>query len=132
MWLTPSVADSLTIAKTCAKYADDIQAEDIVVLDLRGISNLTDFFVICTATSVPHLKAVSREIRQHTEEDLGETPRSSEGDATSLWVVIDYVDVVVHIFHSELRDLYCLEDLWSDAPQLTLDFLPAPPVRPQS
>lgn len=126
------MADSLTIAKTCAKHADDIQAEDIVVLDLRGISNLTDFFVVCTATSVPHLKAVAREIRQHTEEDLGEVPRSSEGDATSLWVVMDYVDVVVHIFHSELRDVYCLEDLWSDAPQLPLDFLPTPPAPSQA
>lgn len=126
------MADSLTIAKTCAKHADDIQAEDIVVLDLRGISNLTDFFVICTATSVPHLKAVAREIRQHTEEDLGEVPRSSEGDATSLWVVMDYVDVVVHIFHSELRDVYCLEDLWSDAPQLPFDFLPTPPAPSQA
>ncbi|HRQ88361.1 MAG TPA: ribosome silencing factor [Bacteroidia bacterium] len=118
--------DSLTIAKTCAKHADDIHAEDIVVLDLRGISNLADFFVICTATSVPHLKAVARDVRHKTEEEIGETPRSTEGDANSLWVVIDYVDVVVHIFHSDLRDVYCLEDLWSDAPQVPLDFLPVP------
>ncbi len=122
------VPDSLTIAKTCAKHADAIQAEDIVVLDLRGISNLADFFVICTATSIPHLKAVSRDIRAKTEEEIGEKPRSSDGDASSLWIVIDYVDVVVHVFHSELRDVYCLEDLWSDAPQVPLDFLRVPPV----
>lgn len=98
------------------------------MLDLRGISNLADFFVICTATSIPHLKAVSRDIRAKTEEEIGEKPRSSEGDASSLWIVIDYVDVVVHVFHAELRDVYCLEDLWSDAPQVPLDFHEVPPV----
>lgn len=116
--------DSLTIAKTCAKYADEIQAEDIAVLDLRGLSTLADYFVICTASSVPHLKAVSREIREKTEEAIGERPRASEGEASSLWLVLDYVDVVVHIFHQEKRDLYSLEDLWSDAPRVNLDFLP--------
>ena len=123
--VTP-VPDSLTIAKTCAKFADEIHAEDLMVLDLRGISNLADYFVICTATSVPHLKAVARDIRHKTEEAIAEKPRTTEGDASSLWVVIDYVDVVVHIFHSDLRDVYCLEDLWSDAPLVPLDFLPTP------
>ena len=120
------VPDSLTIAKTCAKYANEIQAEDITILDLRGISTLADYFVICTATSVPHLKAVSREVRSKTEEELAEKPRSSEGEATSLWLVIDYVDVVVHVFHHEKRELYSLEDLWSDAPRVDMSFLPAP------
>ncbi len=122
------LSDALTIAKTCAKVADEIHAEEIVVLDLRGISNLADYFVICTATSVPHLKAVARDVRHKTEETIGERPRSADGDASSLWVVIDYVDVVVHIFHEELRDVYRLEDLWSDAPRVPLDFLPTPPA----
>jgi ribosome-associated protein len=126
------VSDSLTIAQTCAKFADEIHAEDLLVLDLRGISNLADYFVICTATSVPHLKAVARDIRHKTEEAIGEKPRSSEGDASSLWVVLDYVDVVVHVFHSELREVYRLEDLWSDAPRLPLDFLPTPPAPSQA
>lgn len=117
------VPDALTIARTCAKYADEMQAEEIVALDLRGISSLADYFVICTATSLPHLKAVSRDIRQKTEEELGEKPRSAEGEASSLWLVIDYVDVVVHVFHEEKRDLYAIEDLWSDAPRVPLDFL---------
>lgn len=113
--------DSLTIAKTCAKYAEEIQAEDIVILDLRGLSSLADYFVICTATSLPHLKAVSRDIRHKTEEEIGEAPRTSEGEASSMWLVIDYVDVVVHIFHEEKRDFYALEELWSDAPRVELD-----------
>ncbi|MEM7699706.1 MAG: ribosome silencing factor [Verrucomicrobiota bacterium] len=115
--------DALTIAQTCARHADDIQAEDIVVLDLRGISSLADFFVICNGTSVPHLKAISRDVRQKTEDEIGEAPRSSEGEAASLWLVIDYVDVVVHVFHTEMRELYALEDLWSDAPRVSLDFI---------
>lgn len=94
-----------------------------MVLDLRGISSIADYFVICTATSVPHLKAVNREIRRGTEEELDEKPRSGEGDPSSLWVIIDYVDVVVHIFHEEKREQYALEDLWSDAPRVKLDFV---------
>lgn len=117
--------DSLTIAKTCAKCADDIQAEDIVVLDLRGISSIADYFVICTATSIPHMKAVSRDIRAKTEAAIGEKPRSADGDPSSLWIVIDYVDVIVHVFHSDKRDVYALEDLWSDAPRVPLDFVTA-------
>lgn len=113
--------DALTIAKTSARFADEIQAEDIVVLDLRGISSLADYFVICTATSLPHLKAVSRDVRLKTEEEIGEKPRSADGEATSMWLVIDYVDVVVHIFHEEKRSLYALEDLWSDAPRVELE-----------
>ncbi len=117
------MSDAITIAKTCAKFADEIQAENIMVLDLRGISSIADYFVICTATSVPHLKAVNREIRRGTEEELGEKPRSGEGEASSLWIIIDYVDVVVHIFHEEKRELYALENLWSDAPRVKLDFI---------
>lgn len=112
------MADALTIAQTCARQAEEIQAEDIVILDLRGLSTLADYFVICTATSLPHLKAVTRDIRQKTEEEIGEKPRSSEGEAASMWQVIDYVDVVVHVFHQEKRDLYALEELWSDAPRV--------------
>ena len=115
--------NAISIAETCAKYAHQIQAEDIVVLDLQGISTIADFFVICTGTSSPHLKAISRDIRAKTEEAIGESPRSTEGDAESQWLVIDYVDVIVHIFHSDKRNIYCLEDLWSDANRVQFDFL---------
>ena len=115
--------NALTIAETCAKYANEIQAEDIVVLDLRGISSIADFFIICTGTSTPHLKAISRDVRELTGEAIGEQPRSTEGDAESQWLVIDYVDVIVHIFHSDKREVYSLEDLWSDAKRVEFDFL---------
>jgi len=114
--------DSLTIAKTCAAHAHEMRAEDIVVLDLKGLSSLADYFVICTATSLPHMKAVNRDIRHKTEEALEEKPRSSDGEVESMWLVIDYTDVVVHIFHEEKRELYAIEDLWADAPRVELDF----------
>jgi len=117
------VANAQTIAETCAKYADEIGAEDIVVLDLRGISTIADFFVICSGTSAPHLKAIVRDVRHKTTEEIGEIPRSSEGAAESQWMVIDYVNVIVHAFHRNKRNVYCLEDLWSDAPRLELSFL---------
>ena len=117
------MADAQTIAKTCAKYADEIQAENIVTLDLRGISTIADFFVICTGTSIPHLKAILRDVRANTAAEIGEDPRSSEGGAESQWLVIDYVDVIVHIFHTDKRDVYSLENLWSDAPRVEYDFL---------
>ena len=95
--------DAITIAKTCAKHADEIQADDIVILDLRGISTIADYFVICTGSSMPHLKAITRDIRENTLEEIGEKPRSSDGDVQSMWLVIDYVDVVVHVFHEEKK-----------------------------
>lgn len=110
--------DALTIATTCARHADEIGAEEVAILDLRGISSLADYFVICTGSSEPHLKAIAREVRAKTAEEIGEQPRSAEGDARSHWLVIDYVDVVVHVFHEEKRSLYALEDLWSDAPRV--------------
>ncbi|NNE91520.1 MAG: ribosome silencing factor [Verrucomicrobiales bacterium] len=117
------MADTETIIETCAKYAEEIQAEDIVVLDLRGISTIADYFLICTGTSMPHLKAIRRDISEKVEEEIGERPRSVDGKADSLWMVLDYVDVVVHIFHKDTRSVYALEDLWSDAPRVDYDFL---------
>ncbi|MCB1235790.1 MAG: ribosome silencing factor [Verrucomicrobiae bacterium] len=119
-------ATSQELAECCARHADDIQAEDIAVLDLRGISSLADFFVICTGTSMPHLKAIRRDVRDHVEEELGEKPRSIDGDPESQWLVMDYVNVVVHIFHKEKREHYALEKLWSDAPRLEIDFAAGP------
>ena len=120
------MADALDIAKASARFADDLQAEDILVLDLRGLSSITDYFVICTGTSTPHLKAIRRDVSQKVEEELDEKARSVEGDVESQWLVIDFVDVIVHIFHTDKREVYGLENLWKDAPRVALDFLPAP------
>ena len=116
--MTPSI----DLAKACAQAAYNIQAEDIKVIDLRGISNLTDFLVICSGTSMPHLKAIMRDIELEIIDKREERPHYSEGKADSRWVVLDYIDVMIHIMHEEMRDLYNLEDLWGDGKALEIDF----------
>lgn len=110
--------DGVDLALELAGIADEKHAEDIVVLDLRNISTITDYFLICTGTSIPHLKAIRREMTQRSAERLKQKPAASDGTVESHWVVLDYGDVVVHIFHSDKRAMYALEDLWSDAPRV--------------
>jgi ribosome-associated protein len=90
----------------------------VVILDLRGISSFTDFFVICSGSSEPQLKAITGEIEERMKKDVGRTPIAVDGYPLSQWVVLDYSDVLVHIFHDSKRDFYSLEDLWSDAPRM--------------
>lgn len=90
------------------------------MLDLRGISTFTDYFVICSGTSEPHLKAIASEIQQKLKENFETRPAAVDGFPVSQWVIIDYINVLVHIFHSEKRSYYGLEDLWGDAPRLEL------------
>ena len=104
--------------KTCAQLASDKKAEEIVVLDLREISTFTDFFVICSGTSEPHLKAIAGEIETRLRQDHDLRPAAVDGFPASQWIVLDYLQVIVHIFHREKREFYSLEDLWSDAPRL--------------
>ncbi len=108
------------IASLCAELASNKKAEDIIAMDLRGVSSLTDFFVICSGTSEPHLKAIASEIEEGLRRDHGLRAHNVEGYPSSQWVVVDYYDVLVHIFHHEKRGFYALEDLWSDAPRLKL------------
>jgi ribosome-associated protein len=108
------------LAARCAELAADKKAVDILALDLRGISNFTDFFVICSGTSEPHLKAIAGEIEDRLRLDYKVKPVAVDGYPMSQWIVIDYSDVVVHIFHEQKRAYYSLEDLWSDAPRLKL------------
>jgi ribosome-associated protein len=98
----------------------DKKAEDIVVLDLRGISSFTDFFVICSATSEPHLKAIANDLEDRLRKEHGVKPHAVDGFPLSQWIVADYGDVVIHAFHHAKRGYYSLEDLWSDAPRLKL------------
>jgi len=88
------------------------------VLDLRTISTFTDFFVICSATSEPQLKAIANEIETRLREDHAIRPVAIDGFPASQWIVLDYLQVVVHVFHRDKREFYSLEDLWSDAPLL--------------
>ena len=107
------------LALACARGADGIQAENIRVWDMRGVSNLTDFMVICSGNSMPHLRAVLRDVDAYVEEHTGTKPVHVEGKADTRWVVLDYIDVMVHVMHQELRDYYGLEQLWADAKEVT-------------
>ena len=86
-----------------------------MVLDLRGISSFTDFFVICSGTSEPQLKAIANEIETRLREDHSLRPVAVDGFPASQWMVLDYLQVVVHIFHRDRRAFYSLESLWGDA-----------------
>ena len=109
------------LALACAKAAAEIQAEDIRVFDLRGLSTLTDFMVVCSGGSMPHLRAILRDVRAHVDEWTGEKPVNAEGKADSRWVVLDYIDVMVHVMHDELREFYGLETLWGDAKEIPVE-----------
>jgi len=87
-------------------------------LDLRSISTFTDFFVICSATSEPQLKAITNEIETRLREDHAIRPSTIDGFPASQWIVLDYLQVVVHVFHQDKRAFYSLEDLWGDAPRI--------------
>ena len=109
----------LELAKACAKAADETKAENIRIWDMRGVSNLTDFMVVCSGTSMPQLRAILRDVAGLVEKDTGAKPANAEGKADSRWVVLDYIDVMVHVMHQELRDFYGLEDLWKDAKEVS-------------
>jgi len=111
----PVVTEGHRLAVAAAKLAEDIKAEDIVVLDVSEVSSITDFFVICSGSSTPHLKAIAREVKAGMSENHGIKPAMADGDHESQWVVLDYGIMMVHAFHPEKRDLYALEDLWGDA-----------------
>jgi ribosome-associated protein len=109
-----------TLARLCAEAALDKKAEDVVILDMRGISSFTDFFVIVSGTSEPQLKAIAGSIRERVREATGQRPTAEDGFPVSQWVIVDYGSVIVHIFHAEKRHVYGLEDLWNDARKITL------------
>ncbi len=104
----------------CASIAADKKAEDIVAIDLRNLSTFTDFFVICTGQSEPQLKAIAGEINDRLKKEHDTKALGVDGFPLSQWVVADFGSVVVHVFHPEKRALYRLEDLWNDAPRLSL------------
>ncbi|HEY4282155.1 MAG TPA: ribosome silencing factor [Chthoniobacterales bacterium] len=109
------------LAITCGELASNKKAEDIVILDLREISTFTDFFVLCSATSEPHLKAIAGEIEARLKEDYKISAAAVDGFPASQWIVLDYLQVVVHVFHRDKREFYSLEDLWGDAPRIELE-----------
>jgi ribosome-associated protein len=110
-----------SLARLCAEGALDKKAEKVVIMDMRGISSFTDFFVITSGTSEPQLKAIAGSIREKVRDATGQRPTAEDGFPASQWVIIDYGSVIVHIFHAEKRGLYGLEDLWNDARRIEIE-----------
>lgn len=110
--------DSRKLAQLCRDLAENRKAEDVVVLDVRKLSSVTDYFVIATGTSEPHLRAIHDEVVDRLRDEKGLRPNSVEGRTDSNWVVVDFVDVLVHIMRKDVRERYDLEGLWGDAPRL--------------
>ena len=102
------------LARKVVDIAEDRKAEDIVMLDIRKVSVIADYFVICTGTGDRHVKAIAKEIDEKLG-DEGKNPVSIEGMVDAKWVLLDYGDVLVHIFDQETRDFYKLEQLWVGA-----------------
>ncbi|MCF7853407.1 MAG: ribosome silencing factor [Candidatus Pacebacteria bacterium] len=99
------------LAKRCLTICEDRKAQDILLYDLTDILLITDFCLICSASSEPHIRAISNRLRKELS-DEGLRPEHVDGDPASRWVVLDYGTIVVHIFHPEVRDFYRLEELW--------------------
>ena len=106
--------EALRLAKLCRDIARDKKAEDVILLDMRKVSTMTDFMLICSGNSEPHLKTISEAIARRLR-DEGVRASRRNGEAASRWVVLDYNDVLIHVFHPELRQRYALEQLWGDA-----------------
>lgn len=102
------------LAQRAAAIALDNKANDVVVLSLKGVSDMTDFFVIASGTSDTHVRALGEHIQEELKKD-GARAHHVEGIPQGRWVLLDYVDFVVHLFHPSLRNFYQLERLWSDA-----------------
>ncbi len=117
---SPAPLSGLELAHQCVQLAQDKKAFDPIILDLQKVSTICDYLVICSAQSEPQIKAIVNGVEKTLKEDFNRMPLAVDGFPTSQWVVIDYGDVMVHVFHGEKRGVYALEDLWSDAPQVPI------------
>jgi len=110
--------DSRKLALLCRELADNKKAEDLTILDVRKLSSITDFFVLASATSEPHLRAVVDEITDKLRDEHGVRPNAVDGKMPTQWLVLDYFDVIVHVMRADVRERYDLEALWGDAPRV--------------
>jgi ribosome-associated protein len=112
---TSKTAKNPELLATILDAIKNKKADNIISIDLRNvIESVSDFYIICTASNGPQIKAIAENIEHEVEEILGERPYKKEGYQSLQWVLIDYVDIVVHVMHPTARDFYKIEDLWSD------------------
>ena len=110
--------DSKKLALLCRSLAENRKAENVVILDVHKISSVTDYFVVASGTSEPHLRAIVDEITDQLREEHDLHPSAIEGNASMPWRVLDYFDVIVHVMRTDVREKYDLESLWGDAPRV--------------
>ena len=114
---------SLSVLETAtyvAEVANNKKAKDVLILDIRGLSGIADYFVICAGNSETQVQAIISEMKDKIEE-IGIPIKGIEGHQQARWVLMDLGDVVVHVFHKEDRDYYNIERLWADAPRIVLE-----------
>jgi ribosome-associated protein len=116
-----TTSNSLALAQRAAQIAIDNKAQDVVLLDLRGVTDMTDFFLIASGTSDTHVRAIGQHLIEDMKKKEGSPVHHVEGLEKGRWVLLDYVDFVVHVFHPTLRNFYQLERLWADAEQIPLE-----------
>ena len=115
-----SALRSDALARRLAEVADRKGAADVVALDMRGLASYTDSLVICTARNERQARAIVDEVKLRLKQDDETLPGGVEGEGSAGWVVLDYLDAVLHVFTAEARERYRLEDLWREAPRLDL------------
>jgi ribosome-associated protein len=117
--------DSKKLAGLCRDFADNKKAENIVILDVRDLSSVTDYFVIASGTSEPHLRAIVDEITDGLRDQYDLRPVRKDGSMQGAWVVLDFFDVIVHVMRADARERYDLEGLWGDAARVKAKSKPA-------
>jgi ribosome-associated protein len=107
-------ADSLELAQLCVQICDDTKAKDILLFDVREKTIVADYYIVCSGTSMPHIRAIAEHIRKAMAEK-GLQPRGMDGQPESRWMDRDYGLILVHILEPEMRNFYALEELWDEA-----------------
>jgi len=118
--LTDKISASKQKTLNICKFLSDKKAYGIVYIDVESKTSLCDYFIICSGRSATQVKALAENVDEKMEKEHGLTPRRKEGVREGRWAVLDYEDVIVHIFNDEERDFYRLERLWEDGKNLTL------------
>lgn len=112
--------DALEKALYCSKVASDKKAHELVIINVREFSSFADFFIVCSGTSTRQVQAVAEHVEAEMKKQ-GFRPIGIEGMRGGRWVLLDYGDVIVHVFHQTERDFYGLEDLWAECPRIAYD-----------
>lgn len=114
-------ADGERLTRVIAELMDDKKGVDVVALDVRGLANFTDFFVVCTGRTDRQVKAIHDSVREGMKAEFDMIPIRTEGESERRWILLDYGDCIAHVMLPETREFYRLEQLWGDAPRLELE-----------